>query len=169
MKRLSFLTVFFLSLFSPLLWGEEGNLQKVEFLAKGVAKVFPEVPNLSSKEIVQLLKQKSQNFILVDVRTQKEQDISIIPGAISKEHFEKNIDKFKGKKVIAYCTIGFRSSRYVEKLLKKGHNAFNLWGSILAWAHEGGELVIKHKKTKKIHTYSRFWNLLPKGYEGVYD
>lgn len=169
MKLLSLFTLFVFSFFSSQLLSEEGNLNKVEFLARGVAKVFPDVPNLFAKEIIQLLKQKEQNFILVDVRTQKERDVSIIPGAISQENFEKNLERYKGKRIIAYCTIGFRSSRFAEKLIKKGHNAFNLWGSILAWAHEGGELVINHTKTKKVHTYSRYWNLLPKGFQGVYD
>ena len=119
-------------------------------------------------ETAERMQKAGMLFVPVEfTRSEKEIEVSMILGAVSKEEFEKNIEIYRSKKLIAYCTIGFRSSRYVEKLLKKGHNAFNLWGSILGWAHAGGELVKGNQKTRTVHTYGKTWDLLPEGYKGV--
>ena len=55
-------------------------------------------------------------LVIVDVRTKDEQDVSMIEGAMRKDDFEARKDEFKGHKVIAYCTIGYRSGKYVETL-----------------------------------------------------
>ena len=116
---------------------ETGNKAQVNNLAKKIQKRFPLVPLITPIQ----LKKEISNIILLDVRPKKERVVSIIPGAINLEKFNKNISKYKNKKIVAYCTIGARSSRVVEKLIKRGHNAFNLKGSLLGWINYGGKLV----------------------------
>lgn len=39
----------------------------------------------------------------------------------------------RDQKVVACCTIGYRSSQYARKLRHEGFNAYNLEGGILGW------------------------------------
>ena len=75
----------------------------------------------------------SGRFVIVDARSKAESDVSIIPGAITKTHFEQTAAQHEGKIIIAYCTIGFRSGLLVRSLKRKGFNAWNYRGSILDW------------------------------------
>ena len=93
--------------------------------------------------------------------------VSVIPGAISKADFEAKHEKGEGKKIVCYCTIGYRSGLYVKELQKKGvDNAHNLAGSILAWTHVDGTTLVDSagKPTKELHTYGRRWALAPATY-----
>jgi rhodanese-related sulfurtransferase len=104
--------------------------------------------------------------LFLDAREDKEIAISKIPGAISKREFERNPAQYKARKIIAYCTIGYRSAVYVEKWNKRGYTMQNLRGSILLWAHAGGVLVdATGVATQQVHVYGRDWNLLPAFYQ----
>jgi sodium/bile acid cotransporter 7 len=124
------------------------------------------VPNMEASEAIKQV--DSKNYVFVDVREDNEWQVSHIKNAITAKEFERNKDQYKGKKVVAYCTIGYRSSEYVQKLKKSGFDAYNLRGSILLWAHEGGTLVdAKGKEVKSAHVYGSTWDLLPDGYQSV--
>ena len=114
-------------------------------------------------------KLNSKEIIIVDVRNSKEQSISMIKGAITLDQFEKNPNKYKDKKIIAYCTIGYRSGKFVKEISKKGFDAYNLEGSILGWIHHQGPLVDQNKQqTKRIHVYGSSWDLPPDGYTSTH-
>lgn len=131
------------------------------------AKEFPDVPALTPEDAKQLL--AAGTAILVDVRSPAERSVSMIPGAIATDDYEGRAAEFEGKRVIAYCTIGYRSGIYAQKLRKRGVDAGNLAGSILAWAHAGGELVDPNgRPTRKLHVYGAEWDLAPDDYEPVY-
>ena len=44
--------------------------------------------------------------VLVDNREQTGRDVSMIPGAISAQSFESDIEKYADATVVVYCTIG---------------------------------------------------------------
>ena len=75
-----------------------------------------------------------------------------------------------GKKVVCYCTIGYRSGLYAKSLEeKKQIKAWNVAGSILAWTHAGGELNnSKGAPTNELHTFGRQWALAPAPYKCKY-
>ena len=109
--------------------------------------------------IEQLVAQRSDetpdhaaDHILVDVRSATEQAVSIIPGAITKEEFERDYESFKHKTVIAYCTAGGRSYLYARKLLQKDVNAMNLKPGIVGWCNAGQPLhTIDGDPTNRVH------------------
>lgn len=147
---------------------ELDSKSKIEGLIKGFEQKFG-VNQITAEDVMQLQKKKAK-VVLVDVRERSEMTTSMIPGAISKQQFEKEKDKYRASKVVSYCTIGYRSSAYVKSLTSQGFDAVNLRGSILLWAHAGGALVdLKGSQTKKVHVYGTKWNLLPSGYVGVTD
>ena len=107
--------------------------------------------------------------MLVDARTPEEQAVSMLPGAITQQEFERRAEDFKGRRVVAYCTIGYRSGEYTEALRADGWDAHNLSGSILAWTHAGQPLETPDgAPTKRLHIYGPKWDLAAEGYETVY-
>jgi rhodanese-related sulfurtransferase len=120
-------------------------------------------PTISAEKLKSELNNKK--FILVDVREEKEQSVSMLPGAITAKQFEKNIDKYKRERIIAYCTIGYRSGEFASK--HKSLKVINLIGGVLMWSHSQGSFVNKKGATKKVHTYSNDWNFLNSKYEAV--
>lgn len=130
---------------------------------------FGELTNNLDIEITssdELLKLDKSDYILIDVRSKEEQEISMLPNAVTSINFEKNIKKFKGKKLIAYCTIGYRSGQFADKYKKL--KIANLKDGLLAWSHNGGKFMKNGRETKKVHTYSKKWNFLNKNYQAVY-
>jgi rhodanese-related sulfurtransferase len=103
------------------------------------------------------------SYIFLDAREIQEYQTSHIPEAryVGYEDFNiKSIqDISKDKKIIVYCSIGYRSERIATQLRKAGYkNVFNLYGSLFEWVNEGYSTYDKHgKPTKKIHTYSEDW------------
>ena len=108
------------------------------------------------------------DIVMVDVRAPAEQEVSMIEGAVTAEHFEKQIDDYSGKTVVAYCTVGHRSGIFARRLIQNGWEAYNLEGAILGWVHDGGALSNGDGPTKRVHVYSRRMQFLPEGYEAVW-
>ena len=106
-------------------------------------------------------------FVVVDVRTEKEVNVSIIPGAITKAQYEQDSAKYQGKLVIPYCTVGGRSGAYAKQLAGKGIKVKNYLGSILKWVDAGLPLVtLDGQPTNRVHTYSDRYRI-PAKYEQV--
>lgn len=140
--------------------------QQIETMYADYAHKFPEVKSISVQELKQL--QQQQEVILVDVRSPEERAVSIIPGSIDQAEFESNLEQYRQSLVVAYCTIGYRSGRYAQKMLQQGVTIINLKGSLLAWSHEGEELLNKAGKTNKVHVFGRKWNLVADNYQPVW-
>ncbi len=132
-------------------------------------KEFPLVKSIAVEELQQLQAQ-GKKLVLVDVRSPKEREISIIPGAISLAEFEENLERYSNSDamIVAYCTIGYRSGKYAQKLRQQGINILNLEGSLLAWSHSQGELVNDVGLTNKVHVFGRQWQLTADNYQPVW-
>ena len=107
------------------------------------------------------------DFVVVDVRTEKEVNVSVIPGAITQAEYERDASKHRGKLVIPYCTVGGRSGAYAKELASKGVKVKNYQGSILKWIDAGLPLVtLDGQRTNRVHTYSDRYRI-PEKYEQV--
>ncbi len=145
---------------------EKWKQKKITTMYNEFVTEFPQISSITVEEFKQLKKQN--NLVIVDVRTEKERMVSVIPGAISKADFEQNLDSYKDSAIIVYCTIGYRSGRYAQKLLKQGVNALNLEGSLLAWSHIDGELVNSSGSTKQVHVFGKRWELVAEDYQPIW-
>ena len=96
---------------------------------------------------------KEHKMIFIDVRESKEQQVSMLPEAITAKAYLQNPDKYKAYLKIAYCTIAYRSGKFAQKLKYRGINIFNMRGGILAWVHDGGKVYSEHRQTNRIHVY----------------
>lgn len=128
-----------------------------------------DIPEISNQMLLSLSNNQNMRPIIVDVRSPEEQDISIIKGSIDKAYFEQNLDDYEKRKIVVYCTIGYRSGYYVESLRQQGFDAYNLSEGILGWIQAGGLLVNSNGDiTSKIHVYSRPWDLGVKNHVAVF-
>ncbi|MHC4778366.1 MAG: TIGR00341 family protein [Planctomycetota bacterium] len=126
------------------------------------ASYIPNFPGVPSVEVGEYRGSALwDEAVLVDVRPESERAVSMIPGALDMETFEGKIDKLEGRKIVCYCTIGFRSGLYARKLRERGLDASNLEGGILSWLHGGGKLRDDSGETRRVHVYGSKWDLAP--------
>lgn len=147
-------------------------LSSLGFGQNSIPKVLEKLNSKSVPYINVSELQAKDNFILLDARETKEFNVSHIEEAINVGY-----DSFDSKKVnallpdknatiIVYCSIGVRSEKIGEKLLKLGYkNVFNLYGGIFEWKHQGGKVVNNQNvETDEIHTFNKEWSVyLTKG------
>jgi rhodanese-related sulfurtransferase len=113
--------------------------------------------------VTELLNNKDE-FIIFDAREKVEFDVSHIPDAIYLGYSDFNADNIKNipkeKNIVIYCSIGYRSEKIGEKLLRLGYkNVYNLYGSIFEWANEKYPLVSYNGKTTySVHSYNKSWS-----------
>ena len=106
-----------------------------------------------------------KSIVLVDVRSDTETKVSIIPGAITKTQFEADRKKYEGKTVVCYCLSGGRSGKYVKQLKAKDVPAVDLKGSMLGWCEALQPLTtLDGKPTNRVNVYG---NKVPAKYESV--
>ena len=107
------------------------------------------------------------DFVVVDVRSDQEVAVSMIPGAILKKDFEKNRQQYREKTVIPYCLIGGRSGAYAKKLVADDFTVKNYKESILGWIGGGLPLqTLEGKPTKRVQVSSSRYKV-PAGYTRV--
>lgn len=109
--------------------------------------------------------------LLLDVRTSSEQSVSILAGAVttspeqdlaSLPEVQTFIRENKGKdaQIVAYCAVGYRSSRSIARMSQKLPLAIkNLQGGIFAYLNSGGQAWNGKtgQFTRKVHGYDQFW------------
>jgi rhodanese-related sulfurtransferase len=118
------------------------------------------VPLMSVNELLD----NRDKFIIFDAREKAEFDVSHIPDAIYLGYSDFNAGSIKNipkeKNIVIYCSIGYRSEKIGEKLLRLGYkNVYNLYGSIFEWANEKYPLVGSNgKTTDRVHGYNKSWS-----------
>lgn len=130
------------------------------------------VPYLSIAEL-----KTKVNVVLLDSREQQEYDVSHIKGAIhiGFNQFDPNkvIREIPNKNtaIVVYCSIGVRSEKIGEKLLKMGYkNVFNLFGGIFEWKNTNGKVInSKGMETNNIHTFNKNWSQYLKKGTKIYE
>ena len=91
----------------------------------------------------------------------------MLPGAVTVDAFERNKERYAGRTVVAYCTIGLRSGLRAREWMAQGFDVRNLAGGVLAWAHADLPFVSDGRSIRMVHVYSPSWNMLPEGYAPV--
>ncbi|AFZ51500.1 rhodanese-like domain-containing protein [Dactylococcopsis salina] len=127
-----------------------------------IRRQFPTVKQVNTKTLAHWLDQKEQNLQLIDTRKVEEYAVSHLPNAehipdleTAKKHLNPN------QLIIAYCSVGYRSSRLAKELQQLGYDqVWNLEGSIFQWANEGRTLMQNDQPTKQVHPYSKNWKWL---------
>lgn len=112
-------------------------------------------PVMNVQQLKKLLNSKNQkNYLIVDVRTAREYELSHIPGAVSLPLQEleqgKGIQEIKSqlkdRELIAYCTSSKRSARALVLLHQAGVIGTKVQGGIEAWTQEIDPSLATYKR-----------------------
>lgn len=127
---------------------------------------FPHVARITTAELAAwFADSKRQAPVILDVRTRAEFEVSHLQNAIHVEPAApaSAISHPKERPIVTYCSVGYRSGAFAEKLRAAGYTkVVNLEGSIFRWANEGRPVVRGHQPTDKVHPYNWTWGLLLK-------
>lgn len=129
---------------------------------------FRGVPQTSPDELAAWLADRSRaRPQLLDVREPDEYAVSHLPGAIRVAPDAPARDVLAridpSRPVVAYCSVGYRSSLLVQRLRAAGFTgAVNLEGSIFAWANEGHPLESEGRPVRIVHPYDASFGQLLK-------
>lgn len=125
---------------------------------------FPDVDHVSAAELKRSIDSETAPVIL-DVREQAEYDVSHLPGAIRVQpgsdasEVLENIEP--GTSIVAYCSVGYRSSELVQKLSERGFtDVHNLDGAIFEWANAGYPVEREGEAVRDVHPFDDRWGTL---------
>lgn len=151
--------IFFIGVIMLMLRPAEFGLSAVEL---AVRTQFPHVQQISPSELNAWIKDLNRSQpLLLDVRAEVEYAVSHLPDAQRVDPRIKNIELSEfiesERPLIAYCSVGYRSSELIDRLRRAGRtNIFNLEGSIFAWANSDYPLVDTSSPTDLVHPYNEF-------------
>lgn len=140
----------------------QGDLSEV---VQEVRSAYPDVEHLSTDSLAALVSADQRAVYIIDTRSRAEYDVSHIPGAIWIDPGARTFPELnqldKKTKIVAYCSVGYRSSKIARRLIAAGHSdVANLDGSIFQWANEGRQLVDEEGATSTVHPYNERWGQL---------
>lgn len=129
-----------------------------------IARQFPGVRQLPPDTLA-AWQRAGRSVVLVDVREAAEFAVSRLPGArriAPGADAAALADVPKSATVVAYCSVGWRSSAFAERLRQAGFaDVANLDGAIFRWANEGRSLVdAAGQSVRLVHPYNRLWGRL---------
>jgi rhodanese-related sulfurtransferase len=140
-----------------------GDLPSAE---RWVATQFPNVEHLPVTAIT------GADVVLVDVRPAREFAVSRLPGALSLPDPSSGTTltpdlarQIAGKRVVLYCSVGYRSSVVAQALEAKlkaagATSVANLRGGAFAWINSGRPLSDDRGETSRVHGFDRTWSRL---------
>ncbi len=138
--------------------------------------VFSQIKNPEYKAVLDEMYQHSaplisvdslkqlKNVYLLDAREKDEFKVSHLKNAKNVGYIwfdmRKVVDIPKDANVVVYCSVGYRSEKIAEKLIKNGfQKVYNLYGGIFEWVNEH-QPVYKSDgvQTSEVHTYNKSWS-----------
>jgi rhodanese-related sulfurtransferase len=130
-------------------------------LLERIRREFPTVPQLGVRALHATLGPRT---LLVDVREPAEFAVSRLPGARRTQR----VDDVRAwlasgayDRVVVYCSVGYRSSKFVRQLQRAGIAAgANLEGGGFAWANAGHPLENDAGATTQVHPFDASWGAL---------
>ena len=135
-------------------------------LEKLIARQHP-VPQIRTDSLAARLARGDTSLLLFDVRQPVEYAVSHLPGAIridpdlrAADFLEAYGDTLRGRDIVFYCSVGYRSSAFIEHLQKADSATYasiaNLRGGIFRWHNEDRPLYAD-APVDTVHPYSRLW------------
>ncbi|MEH1870979.1 MAG: rhodanese-like domain-containing protein [Nostoc sp.] len=129
---------------------------------------FPNVKEITSKELAQLLLDSGKPGLLVlDARSQAEYAVSHIETATQIDPLTPDLAVLstvpKDNPIVVYCAVGYRSAKLAQQLNKAGLKCiYNLNGGIFQWANEARLMFRDEHPTQVVHPYNAIWGKLLK-------
>ena len=124
---------------------------------------FPEVRQVSTTQLSQWLAQPEPPLLL-DARAPKEYAVSHLPYAQPAENEKQALERLKDapkdRRIVIYCSVGYRSSALARQLQQAGYaNVSNLEGSIFEWANQGRPVYKATQRVNVVHPFDEKWGV----------
>lgn len=122
----------------------------------------PQMPTISIQEYLQM---DADSVVVLDAREQHEYRVSHLRYArnIGFIWFDMRdiYDIPKDKAVVVYSSIGDRSQRITEMLIRAGYRkVYNLYGGIFEWVNQGYPVYTgRDVQTSQVHIYKKDLNI----------
>lgn len=130
------------------------------------------VPNISVADFRKALGEETGSaYLIFDIREKDEYDLShihsaihVLPDTTNDDFLKAFSDRLRGKHLVFYCSVGERSSEFLEKV-QEGCNAFgaaslsNLTGGIFRWYNDGYPVENDRGVCEDVHPYTPFWGM----------
>ena len=102
------------------------------------------IPEITVVELKQLMDEKADEVLLLDVRNPHEYEIARIPGAVlvpladieNGAGVEQVRSLLNGNQLVVHCRSGVRSAKALSLLKEQGIEGANVKGGIKAWSRE---------------------------------
>lgn len=130
-----------------------------------IAERYPGVPQMTTGQLAATLDAGRRPVVLLDAREAEEYAVSHLAGA----HHAPTVDEATrvirdsppDALVVAYCSVGVRSSALAARLRERGiAEVRNLQGSLFAWANEGRPVYRGHARVAEVHPFDSRWGAL---------
>lgn len=130
-----------------------------------IAERYPGVPQMTTVLLAETLDAGRRPVVLLDAREAEEYAVSHLAGA----HHAPTVDEATrvirdsppDALVVAYCSVGVRSSALAARLRERGiAEVHNLQGSLFAWANEGRPVYRGHARVAEVHPFDAWWGAL---------
>ena len=130
------------------------------------------VDNISYQQLQKKQSGIDNNIILFDIRRPEEyqqsrikESIQVDPDMTADDFMILYGNKLFGKELIFYCSVGYRSSEFIQRIeqqakLQGAKNLYNLKGGIFRWYNENLPVLNDHGETDDIHPYDASWSNL---------
>ncbi|MGV3504801.1 MAG: rhodanese-like domain-containing protein [Adhaeribacter sp.] len=111
------------------------------------------------------LQASGKQVVFLDTREKKEYQVSHIRGAVWVGYQDFDLRRLHGisrhTPLVVYCSVGYRSEKIGEQLLKAGFTqVHNLYGSLFEWVNQGYPVYdAQGRPTTRVHAYSRTWGI----------
>jgi rhodanese-related sulfurtransferase len=138
---------------------QTGQVGDIAFANKLKTLLSHNVPEISVAHV-----QNTTDCVFLDAREKKEFEVSHIKNAVWVGYDDFNLERLKSvaknKKIVVYCSVGYRSERITDKLIQAGYlHASNLYGGIFEWVNAGNAVVKSENTiTNEVHTYNKSWS-----------
>lgn len=153
---------------AALLLMSSASAADLDALADDIAGRFDSIEHVSPATLADW-REGGRELILLDVRSAEEYAVGRIPGAIrippgaaAAEVMARIDGPITGATVVAYCSVGQRSSLLATKVHQELRRAgaeriANLRGGVFAWHDQERPLVDSAGPTRWVHPYSSDW------------
>jgi rhodanese-related sulfurtransferase len=160
-KQRILIVIFFNFTLFPMFLSESYSTDPL--YAKMLGTLYKHTVNLIYPADLDRLMRNVKQIYILDTRQKNEFDISHIKGArfIGQKSVDPALisDIPKNAAIIVYCSVGYRSEKAGEKLMKLGYkDVSNLYGGIFEWLNENYEVYNNNSATNEIHGYSKKWS-----------
>ncbi|MBF0585722.1 rhodanese-like domain-containing protein [Prosthecochloris sp. N3] len=128
-------------------------------------------PSVTVDELAGMLEQQ-ESPLLFDVREREEFDVSRIrdarhlePSSTAREFMERHGGNLRERHAVFYCSVGQRSSEFIDRVHRLCQEAgslscSNLKGGIFRWYNTGYPVVNTGGVTDDIHEYNALWGIM---------